>query len=212
MFEQILSEIKNKYKDLGLNETLLKAKARQIAKAVKEETEIAEAVAELEDELKYFQSMADQNRTLKKELEELKKPKDEKPKETEKPKDDKKAGEEPNPMLELLKELKSEIAGIKAEKVHESFKDKAVSKLKESGVSEQFYKLTIDGRKFESEEDVNDYVQLTKNQEDELLKSLNIDKLKTQSTPQFGSKAKEGELTADEQAYINSLKPKNESN
>lgn len=212
MFEQILSEIKNKYKDLGLNETLLKAKARQIAKAVKEEAEIAEAVAELEDELKYFQSMADQNRTLKKELDDLKKPKEEKLKENENPKEEKKAGDEPNPMIELLKELKNEIAGIKAEKVQQSNSEKLVSKLKELGVSEQFYKMPIEGRTFESDEQINEFAQNLKTNEDEFLKSMNIDKLKTQSTPQFGSKAKEGELTADEQAYINSLKPKNESN
>ena len=37
MFEKILSELKTKYKNLGLSETILKAKAKQIEKAVKTE-------------------------------------------------------------------------------------------------------------------------------------------------------------------------------
>ena len=40
MFEQILKELKTKYKDLGLSENVLKATAEFLSGAVKEESEI----------------------------------------------------------------------------------------------------------------------------------------------------------------------------
>src|SRR5690606_36064640 len=78
--EKILTELKTKYKNYGLSDTILKAKAKQIEKAVKEETEIEAAVAGVEEDLAIFQSFADQNRTLAKKLEELEKAKGAEPK------------------------------------------------------------------------------------------------------------------------------------
>lgn len=65
MFEQILKELKTKYKNLGLSEEYLKVIAKRLAKTVKEESEIEEAVADLEDEMKFQQSQNDAIRTLK---------------------------------------------------------------------------------------------------------------------------------------------------
>ncbi|MDO4764285.1 MAG: hypothetical protein Q4A00_07905 [Flavobacteriaceae bacterium] len=68
MFEPILKELKTKYKDLGLSENYLKVVAKRLARTVKEESEISEAVAEVEDEVKFQQSQDDAVRTLKKKL------------------------------------------------------------------------------------------------------------------------------------------------
>ena len=62
MFEQILKELKTKYKDLGLSENVLKATAEFLGGAVKEESEIESAVAGVEGMLKVQQSIADQNK------------------------------------------------------------------------------------------------------------------------------------------------------
>ena len=69
MFEQILKELKTKYANLGLSEAILKVKANQLAKTVKEESEIENAVIGVEDDLKVIQSINDSFRTKLTELE-----------------------------------------------------------------------------------------------------------------------------------------------
>lgn len=73
MFEKILSELKTKYKNLGLSETILKVTAETLAKTVEKEEEITDAVAGVEGQMKIYQSFADQNRTLQTEITNLKK-------------------------------------------------------------------------------------------------------------------------------------------
>lgn len=53
MFEQIFKALKTKYNDLGLGDVFLKVIAKRLAKTVKEESEIEQAVTDLEDEMKF---------------------------------------------------------------------------------------------------------------------------------------------------------------
>ena len=47
MFEKILSELKTKYKNLGLSETILKVTAETLAKTVEKEEEITKIIVTL---------------------------------------------------------------------------------------------------------------------------------------------------------------------
>ena len=82
MVDKLLQSLKTKYAHLGLEESVLKAIATRLATAVKEESEIENAVKGVEDEVKLLQSVADKGRTsltkaedarkkLEKELEEM---------------------------------------------------------------------------------------------------------------------------------------------
>lgn len=206
MHEQILKELKNKYKDLGLSESILKAYAKKIDKAVNEESEIENAVADVEEDLRIFQAISDQNRTLKTEIESLKKPKDDKKSEENKTDEKPKEGEQPNPMLEILKELKNEIAGMKAEKVNQTNEQKLIAKLQELGVNENFYKVAIAGRTFESDQQINDFAETLKQSQDAVLQSTNNERLKDLAPPQFGTGVKEGEVSPIAKAFIEAKK------
>ena len=82
MVDKLLQSLKTKYAHLGLEESILKAIATRLATAVKEESEIENAVKGVEEEVKLLQSVADKGRTslskaeesrkkLEKELEEI---------------------------------------------------------------------------------------------------------------------------------------------
>ena len=122
----------------------------------------------------------------------------------------KEGDEEPNPVLEMLKELKSEIAGIKAEKANQSNAEKLTSKLKELGVKENFYKgrLKTD---FENDDQIAEYAQEQKSDEDAFLQSLNIETLKNTNPPIFGTtKVSDDEVSPEVQALIKSKQQSNE--
>lgn len=211
MFEKILLELKNKYKDLGLSENILKAYAKKLAKAVKEESEIESAVEDVEDDLRIYQSLADQNRTLKREIEALtkteggeKKPEEEKPKEEEKKED---------PMLEILKQLKDEIAGIKSEKINQTNAQKLTAKLQELGVKENFYKHQITGKTFENDDQITDFATALKTDYDALIQDITNKDLEKTAGKSFGSGEGTGEkVSADVENYIKSKFKTNETN
>ncbi|MDY3481562.1 hypothetical protein PG349_10985, partial [Riemerella anatipestifer] len=147
----------------GLSESILKVTADRLARTVKEEaeeTEITQAIESVESELRIYQSFEDRNRTLLKEVKDLKeKLEKNEPNPTPNPNPEPKPNEgnpEPNPMLELLKELKGEITALKSEKIQQTNKEKLTAKLQELGVNENFYKLHIDGKTFENDEQINE--------------------------------------------------------
>ncbi|MBT0534104.1 hypothetical protein J5300_07340 [Riemerella anatipestifer] len=212
MNKKILELLKTKYKDLGLSESILKVTADRLARTVKEEaeeTEITQAIESVESELRIYQSFEDRNRTLLKEVKDLKeklegaKTKEEASKSEEKPETKKEEGNpEPNPMLELLKELKGEITALKSEKIQQTNKEKLTAKLQELGVNENFYKLHIDGKTFENDEQINEFANQLKESQDAFAQSINNDLLKNQSNPLFGNRPVEGQVSADVQDYI----------
>ncbi|MDD1552870.1 hypothetical protein FO615_04645 [Riemerella anatipestifer] len=209
MNKKILELLKTKYKDLGLSESILKVTADRLARTVKEEaeeTEITQAIESVESELRIYQSFEDRNRTLLKEVKDLKeKLEKNEPNPTPNPNPEPKPNEgnpEPNPMLELLKELKGEITALKSEKIQQTNKEKLTAKLQELGVNENFYKLHIDGKTFENDEQINEFANQLKESQDAFAQSINNDLLKNQSNPLFGNRPVEGQVSADVQDYI----------
>ena len=214
MFEKILKELKTKYADKGLSETILKAKAKQIEKAVKTEEEIAEAVAGVEDDLAIFQSFADQNRTLAKKIEDL-----EKGKAPEKPEDktedkpaDKPTGDVPawaQAIIDSNKTLSDSLTAIKEKESAQTNAQKFQSKLKELEVSDDYLKtLPTFERNFQSDEEIETVAKEYKEKSDVFVQLSANSALGNNPKPSlFGESVKEGEVSAAMQAYQDSKKP-----
>lgn len=208
MFDIILKQIKTKYKDLGLKDNVLKAYATKLDKAVKEEDEIADAVDALESDLRITQSLFDQNRTLREELESLKRAN----LEPQEPAGDPTPTENEVPqwvkaVTENLKNLEQGLNDLKQERKEKNHTDLLLTELKDLNVSEKFYQSQIEGRTFGDEQEIKDFARKIKENEDNYLKDLNLSRLEDQPTPTFGTPAKEGEVSAAAQAYIQKLNP-----
>ncbi|CAI9673392.1 MULTISPECIES: hypothetical protein [Elizabethkingia] len=209
MFDKILSGLKTKYKDLGLSETILKVTAETLAKTVEKEEDIETAVAGVEGQMKIYQSFADQNRTLQTEITNLKKAgegKSEEKKEEEK----KETGGEEVPawakaIIDSNKAILEKQNQLDAEKVNKTNAEKLVSKLKELGVNESFYSLHL-GKTFEKEDEIESFANSIKEAEDKYLQDTSNEKLKSKDVPLFGQTTKEGEVSPDVQALIDSKK------
>ncbi|WP_213279316.1 hypothetical protein [Chryseobacterium indologenes] len=214
MFEKILKELKTKYANLGLSETILKAKAKQIEKAVKTEEEIADAVAGVEDDLAIFQSFADQNRTLAKKIEELEKGKgaDPKPEPTDpKPEDPKPTptGDEipawAKAMIESNKTLAESLTAMQQKEAQQTNAQKLQSKLDELKVSKSYLDLLPQSpteRSFQNDEEIAAFAIDLKAKSDAYEQSVANSALGSSVKPLFGEVAKEGDVSADVQAFI----------
>lgn len=217
MFEKILTELKTKYKNYGLSDTILKAKAKQIEKAVKEETEIEAAVAGVEEDLAIFQSFADQNRTLAKKLEELEKAKgaDPKPADPAKPDDpkptDQPAGDVPEwakAIIESNKTLTESLTAMKQKEAQQTNAQKLQAKLTELKVPQSFLKLIPADKTFQNDEEIAAFATEMKANADVIAQELGNASLGAAAKPLFGEAAKEGEVSPDVQAYVDSKKQK----
>lgn len=214
MFEKILAELKTKYKNLGLSETILKAKAKQLAKAVEKEEEIENAVAGVEDDLAIFQSFADQNRTLAKKLEELEKGKaaDPKPADPAEPKPtDPPAGDVPEwakALLESNKTLTENLAKIHEKEAQQTNAQKLQAKLTELKVPQSFLKLIPADKTFQNDDEIATFAAEMKANADAIAQEFGNASLGAAAKPLFGEAAKEGEVSPDVQAYVDSKKQK----
>ncbi|AQX84040.1 hypothetical protein ELBR111191_14505 [Elizabethkingia bruuniana] len=213
MFDKILSGLKTKYKDLGLSETILKVTAESLAKTVEKEEDIETAVAGFEGQMKIYQSFADQNRTLQTEITNLKKAgnSEEKKEEEKKEGEEKKetGGEEvpawAKAIIDSNKAILEKQNQLDAEKVNKTNAEKLVSKLKELGVNESFYSLHL-GKTFEKDDEIDSFATTVKEAEDKYLQDTSNEKLKSKDVPLFGQTTKEGEVSPDVQALIDSKK------
>lgn len=215
MFDKILPLLKTKYKDLGLSETILKVTAETLAKTVEKEEDIETAVAGVEGQMKIYQSFADQNRTLQTEITNLKKAGE--GKSEEKKEEEKKEGEEKKEtggeevpawakaLTEKLDKQAEYITGLQTEKVNKTNAEKLVSKLKELGVNESFYSLHLE-KTFEKDDEIESFANSIKEAEDKYLQDTSNEKLKSKDVPLFGQTTKEGEVSPDVQALIDSKK------
>ncbi|HAY3504282.1 TPA: hypothetical protein JRX02_002908 [Elizabethkingia anophelis] len=213
MFDKILALLKTKYKDLGLSETILKVTAETLAKTVEKEEDIETAVAGVEGQMKIYQSFADQNRTLQTEITNLKKASNSE----EKKEEEKKEGEEKKEtggeevpawakaIIDSNKAILEKQNQLDAEKVNKTNAEKLVSKLKELGVNESFYSLHL-GKTFEKEDEIDAFANTVKEAEDKYLQDTSNEKLKSKDVPLFGQTTKEGEVSPDVQALIDSKK------
>ena len=218
MFEQILKELKTKYHNLGLKEEYLKVIAKRLAKTVKEESEINDAIAEVEDEMKYQQRQDDVFRSLQTELKKIKESKgNQEPaslkddeEETE-PKDEK-MPEWAKTILESNKALSEKIQGFEAEKVNQSNEQKLIAKFKELGVNEHFYQLQMQGKTFQSDEEIETFANSVKNAETGFIQLLNDTKLGGGTPPKKGDDGKDNEVSQDVQSFIKTKFNQDEGN
>lgn len=217
MFEIILKTLKTKYAHLGLSENILKAKAKQLAKAVKEEAEIDEAVESVQADLEIYQSLSDMNRTLLKELQELKKEgkKSEDKEAKELKKETKVKEEKPNEevpewvkaLTDSIKTVSDEINILKTEKLKEESQKTFAEKAKQLGIHENFYKNHT-SREFETEEAMNEFLGSLKTDQDEFKKSIGAEGLSKHAYPIFGKSDNEDEVSTDMRAFLDSEKQK----
>ncbi len=215
MFEKILAELKTKYKDLGLSETILKAKAKQLAKAVNTEDEIENAVAGVEDDLAIFQSFADQNRTLAKKLEDLEKGKSTKEEPEDKSKDDSApTGDVPEwakAIIESNKALTENLTKLQQKEAQQTNAQKLQSKLDELKVSKSYLELLPQSpteMNFQTDEEIELFATGLKSKSDVYEQSISNGLLGQAAKPLFGESIKEGDVSPEVQALIDSKKPK----
>lgn len=221
MFEKILQELKTKYKNLGLSETILKVMAETLAKTVEKEEEVENAVAGVEGQMKIYQSFADQNRTLQTEISNLKKGSEGKTEEQkaaeakaakEKEEAEKKAGgnndvpEWAKALIESNKTLTDNLAKIQQKEAQQTNAQKLQAKLDELKVSKSIQALIPAGLTFENDEAIEAYANDMKTKSDAIAQEFGNNALAATVKPLFGEAKKEGDVSPDVQAYLDSKK------
>ena len=214
--EKILQSLKTKYAHLGLDEAILKAIATRLVNAVKEESEIENAVKGVEDEVKLLQSVADKGRTslskaeearkkLEKELEEERAKSNPKPQNPPAPSTEPKPDEMPEWAKRLVEDVTNQgkaIQAFQAEKQQQSAKERFINQLKTQGVSETFYKRHLE-RTFKDDEEMNAFVNELKADEQAFLQTQANTGLSNLSGSVLGGGTDNNGVSADVQAYIN---------
>ena len=213
MFEKILSELKTKYKNLGLSETILKVTAETLAKTVETEEQITDAVAGVEGQMKIYQSFADQNRTLQTEITNLKKSsegKKEEKTENKEGEEKKESGEVPEwakGFTESIKTLTESLTAIQKEKAQQTNAQKLQSKLDELKVSKSIQALIPSNLTFENDEAIEAYANEMKVKSDAIAQEFGNAALGGMTKPTlFSATVKEGEVSPEVQAIIDSKK------
>jgi len=214
MVDKLLQSLKTKYAHLGLEESVLKAIANRLVNAVKEESEIENAVKGVEDEVKLLQSVADKGRTSLTKAEEARK-KLEKELEEERAKSNSKPQNPPTPepkpdevpawakgLLEAVEKQNETIAAFQAEKQQQNAKERFLNQLKTQGVSETFYKRHLE-RTFKDDEEMNAFVNELKADEQAFLQTQANAGLSYLSGSVLGGGKDNNGVSADVQAYIN---------
>ena len=213
--EKILQALKTKYAHLGLEENILKAIATRLVNAVKEESEIENAVKGVEDEVKLLQSVADKGRTslskaeearkkLEKELEEERAKSNQNPKNPPTPSTEPKPDEVPawaKSLVEAVNKQNETIAAFQAEKQQQSAKERFLNQLKTQGVSETFYKRHLE-RSFKDDTEMEAFVNELKADEQAFLQTQTNAGLSSHSRPIIGGGLKENEPSAEVQALF----------
>ena len=214
MFEKILSELKTKYKNLGLSETILKVMAETLAKTVETEEQITDAVAGVEGQMKIYQSFADQNRTLQTEITNLKKSSEGKKEE----KSENKEGEEKREsgdqepawakaLREQMEKQNELITGIQQKEIAQTNAQKLQSKLDELKVSKSIQALIPANLTFENDEAIEAYASEMKVKSDAIAQEFGNAALGGMTKPTlFSATIKEGEVSPEVQAIIDSKK------
>ncbi|MDR4892283.1 MULTISPECIES: hypothetical protein [unclassified Chryseobacterium] len=214
MFEKILKELKTKYANLGLSETILKVMAETLAKTVEKEEEVETAVAGVEGQMKIYQSFADQNRTLQTEITNLKKSgegkAEEKKDEKKEGEDKKEAGKDEIPewakaMIESSKTLAESLIAMQQKETAQTNAQKLQLKLDELKVSKFYLDLLPQSptdRTFQNDEEIAAFATDLKAKSDAYEQSVANGALGSSVKPLFGEVAKEGGVSSDVQAFI----------
>ena len=216
MVDKLLQSLKTKYAHLGLEESVLKAIATRLANAVKEESEIENAVKGVEEEVKLLQSVADKGRTslskaeearkkLEKELEQERAKSNPKPQDPPTPSTEPKPDEMPEWAKRLVEDVTNQgkaIQAFQAEKQQQTAKERFLNQLKAQGVSETFYKRHLE-RSFKDDEEMNAFVNELKADEQAFLQTQANTGLSSLSGSVLGGGTDNNGVSADVQAYIN---------
>ena len=215
MVDKLLQSLKTKYAHLGLEENILKAIATRLANAVKDDTEIENAVKGVEEEVKLLQSVTDKGRTnlskaeevrkkLEKELEEARAKSNPNPQNPPTPPTEPKPDEMPawaKGLLEAVTNQGKAIQAFQEEKQQQTAKERFLNQLKTQGVSEPFYKHHL-GRTFKDDEEMNAFVNELKADEQAFLQAQTNAGLSSHSRPIIGGGLKENEPSAEVQALF----------
>ncbi|MEG0848472.1 MAG: hypothetical protein RSE50_00805 [Myroides sp.] len=217
MRDKILQGLKTKNSKYGLSQTILEVLADDLAKTVEKDEDVETAVTGVEGQMKIYQSFADQNRTLQTEITNLKKGaegKTEEKKEEEKKKggDDKKeSGEQEPAWLKALNEKIDKqndlISNFQKEKAQQSTAQQLQAKFTELKIPQSFQKLIPMDKVFATPEEMEAFVNEQKANYDGLAQEFGNAALGQVPKPLFGEAAKEGEVSPDVQARIDSKKP-----
>lgn len=213
--EKILQALKTKYAHLGLEESILKAIATRLAAAVKDDTEIENAVKGVEEEVKLLQSVADKGRTslskaeearkkLEKELEEARAKSNPNPQNPPTPPTEPKPDEMPawaKGLLEAVTNQGKAIQAFQEEKQQQTAKERFLNQLKAQGVSEPFYKHHL-GRTFKDDTEMDAFVSELKADEQAFLQTQANTGLSSHSGNVLGGGLKDDEPSAEVQALF----------
>lgn len=225
MFEKILQELKTKNSKFGLSNTILEVMATDLAKTVETEDKIGDAVAGVEGQMKIYQSFADQNRTLQTEITNLKKAgegktEEQKAAEAKAAKDkeeaENKAGENKEipewakAMIESNTKLSESLNAMQQKESAQTNAQKFQAKLKELEVSDDFLKtLPTFERSFQSDEEIETVAKEYKEKSDVFTQMSANSALGNMAKPSlFGTEVKEGAVSPEVQAIIDSKKAK----
>ena len=88
-----------------------------------------------------------------------------------------------------IKDIEDENKALKAEKTNSDFRKKAVDALKEAKIDESYYALSLKGKAFEKQEDVDAFVQEVKDGWEAMSKKLKFNDLSRVKPPLGGSAA-----------------------
>lgn len=187
MKQKILNALKQEYKNLGVSDGAFDGVASLLTKTITEESGIADGVkdASVSSLLKSIQSDVDKERTEKSRLRAELEKKPQEPTKSE-PKS------EPNPNDELMKQIKEmreELAGLRADKVHETTSSRIVALLREKKVSDSFIDMAMQGRTFDERCDIERFVAQTAEGYERLKTELADSRFGENQPPESGSGA-----------------------
>lgn len=194
MKEKIIQALKQEYKNLGVSDGAFDGVASLLEKTITEESAISDGVKDplVSTLLKSIQSDVDKERgeknKAKAELEKLKS----EPKNEPKPNP-----QQPSPNDELIKQLqeatkqfaevKQELAKMQGEKIHQTTSEKITSLLREKKVPDSFISMSMAGRTFDSEFDVDGFVAQTSEHFDKIKAEFADGRFGESKKPEAGS-------------------------
>ena len=160
MKTKILQTLKQRYSNLGVSEKAFDGVADLLSKTITEESKIEEGVGYAEAFLKAYQSDLDKERgsssQLRKELEELRKPKKEETNTPTPPSDPN--GEILKQVLETLQAQGKEIQALRGERSHEGKLSQINALLAEKKVPTSFSVMALSGRTFDEGTNIEELV------------------------------------------------------
>lgn len=205
MEEKILAELKTQYSHLGLSESYLKVYAKKLARTVKEESEIAQQVAQVEEDLAIIQSLSDQNRTLATQLKQWQAK--QKENQTAPPPAPTPTEEDTPPawaktLLETHQSLADKLQALEQEREQQQERQAFTERATALGIDERFYHRHL-GRSFSDDGQMEQFLQQLKQDQEAFAKTFAEKGLERHAEPIFGkTQHPEGTSSAHMQHFL----------